>query len=324
MGRISILNNVINIAANQVEGFCIVKSASVKSNIKGSDYLDIVLGDAEGDIAAKLWDYNAEVHGSYKSDDIVKVRATINIWKDTEQLKIDRIRLATEADEVDMSTLIPCAPLDSEVMYAELIRCTEKFKDGDLKKLTQKVLEENKEAFLTYPAALKLHHAMRGGLLYHTYTMLITAEAVCNIYSKLYPELSRELVYAGVILHDAAKIPELAVSPLGLASGYSTAGQLIGHINMGVANIERAAKELNVNEDTKMLVQHMLLAHHGIAEYGSPKSPMFPEAEIVSQIDVLDSRMFEMYDALSAVNYGEFTERQWALDNRQLYRHGHE
>jgi len=118
-------------------------------------------------------------------------------------------------------------------------------------------------------------------------------------------------------------VPELTVGGLGLATGYSTPGQLLGHINMGVAIVERAAAELMIDNSTKELVQHILLSHHSVPEYGSPKPPMFPEAEIVSQIDVLDSRMFEMFDALSAVSDGEFTERQWALDNRQLYKHGH-
>lgn len=322
MGRINILNNVINTATNQVEGFCIVKSAAVRSNVKGSDYLDLVLGDAGGEIAAKLWDYNIEQHGVYQPDNIIKVRATVNIWKDTEQLKIDRIRPAKEG-EADMSLLVPCAPLDPEFMYSEIIKRTETFTDDDLRMLTQYILREHHEQLLRYPAALKLHHAMRGGLLYHTYTMLRVADGICDIYGEIYPALSRELVSAGIILHDVAKVPELTVGELGLAAGYSTPGQLIGHINMGVAMVERAAAELMIDPGIKELVQHMLLSHHGVAEYGSPKSPMFPEAEIVSQADVLDSRMFEMYDALAAVNDGEFTERQWALDNRQLYKHGH-
>ncbi len=324
MGRINLLNNIVNPAANQVEGFCVVKSAAIKSNVKGSDYLDMVLADAGGEIAAKLWDYSIEQHGVYEPDSIIKVRATVNIWKDAEQLKIDRIRPARESDNVDMSALVPCAPLPPEDMFNELMATADGFRDNDLRMLTQYLLKENREELLRYPAALRLHHAMRGGLLYHTLTMLHAAEAVCGVYKKLYPALSTELVYAGIILHDIAKVPELTVGGLGLATGYSTAGQLLGHINMGVATIERAAAELMIDAETKQLVEHILLSHHGVPEYGSPKPPMFPEAEIVSEIDLLDSRMFEMFDALSAVRDGEFTERQWALDNRQLYKHGHE
>ena len=184
--------------------------------------------------------------------------------------------------------------------------------------LTQYILRENRDALLRYPAALKLHHAMRGGLLYHTSTMLKAAKAVCAIYKPLYPALSEELVYAGIILHDIAKTQELTVGNIGLANAYSAKGQLLGHINMGMAMVERAAAELMTNEQTTMLLEH-----HGVPEFGSPRPPMFPEAELVSQLDVLDSKLFEMFDALANVPEGGFSERQWALDNRQLYKHGH-
>ena len=323
MGRMNLLSKIHNAASNQVEGYCIVKSVAQKSNVKGSSYLDFILADAGGECVAKLWDYAPEQHGTYAANTVIKVRATINLWKEEEQLKIDRIRNVKAYEAVDMAELIPCAPFAPEEMFEELYRCAEEFKDEDLRMLTQYILRENKAAILRFPAALKLHHAMRGGLLYHTTTMLKAAKAVCAVYKQLYPMLSTELVYAGIILHDVAKTQELTVGELGLASAYSEKGQLLGHINMGMAMVERAAAELMTDEHTTMLLQHMLLAHHGVPEFGSPRPPMFPEAEIVSRIDVLDSKLFEMYDALSGVPVGGFSERQWALDNRQLYKHGH-
>lgn len=324
MGRMNLLSKIHNAATNQVEGYCIVKSVAQKSNVKGSSYLDFVLADAGGECAAKLWDYAPEQHGTYDADTVIKVRGTINLWKDEEQLKIDRIRNVKADEAVDMAELVPCAPFAPETMFDELYQCAEGFEDEDLRMLTQYILRENREAILRYPAALKLHHAMRGGLLYHTTTMLKAARAVCAVYKPLYPSLSTELVYAGIILHDVAKTQELTVGGIGLASAYSQKGQLLGHINMGMAMVERAAAELMTNEHTTMLLQHMLLAHHGVPEFGSPRPPMFPEAELVSQIDVMDSKLFEMFDALAAVPVGGFSDRQWALDNRQLYKHGHE
>ena len=321
MSRMFLLDHIINPNTNQVEGFCIVRSVTQKSNVKGSDYLDFILCDAGGEINAKLWDYSLEQHGTYAPNTVIKVRGSINIWKETEQLKIDRIRNLRPGEEVDMRLLVPCAPLPSQDMYDALYACAEGFADNDLRMLTQYILRENKEALLRWPAALKLHHAMRGGLLYHTHTMLQAAKALCAVYKGIYPSLDTDLVFAGIILHDVAKIPELSVGELGLASGYSTAGQLLGHINMGVAQVERAAAELMIDDTVKVLVQHILLSHHGMPDYGSPRSPMFPEAEIVSQVDVLDSRLFEMYEAISGVRPGEFSERQWALDNRQIYNH---
>ena len=324
MGRMKLLDKIYNAAANQVEGFCIIKSVAIKSNVKGASYLDLVLADCGGECAGKLWDYAPEQHGIYEADAVIKIRATINMWKDEEQLKIDRIRNIKPDEEVDMAELVPCAPYPPEEMFEKLYQCAGAFRDDDLRMLTQYILRESKADILRFPAALKLHHAVRGGLLFHTLTMLEAARGLCSIYKKLYPSLSEELVYAGIILHDVAKTRELVVGSLGLASAYSPEGQLLGHINIGAAMVERASAELMTNEKTTMLVQHMLLSHHGVPEYGSPRPPMFPEAELVSEIDLLDSRMYEMFDALSSVAEGGFSERQWALDNRQLYKHGHE
>ena len=324
MGRMHLLSTATNASTNQVEGFCMVKNVALKSNVKGSDYLDFTLSDSGGEINAKLWDYAPEQHGVYSPNMLVKVRATVVLWRETEQLKIDRVRPVTDEDGVDMASFVLCAPYAPESMYEELFARADAFADDDLRMLTQYLLKEYKERLLIFPAALKLHHAMRGGLLYHTLTMLRAAEAICAVYKPIYPELCLDLVYAGVILHDVAKCCELTVSELGLATAYSTSGQLIGHISIGVALVERAAAELMIDHSTAELVQHMLLSHHGVPEYGSPRAPMFPEADLVSQLDLIDSRLYEMYDALAEVMPGGFSERQWALNNIQLYKHGRE
>jgi len=300
------------------EGFCIVKSAQVRSNVKGVAYLDLVLSDAEGEIAAKLWDYDPAHHGTYGVDDVIKVRGTLTIWKDAEQLKVERIRQATAQDGVDMSALLPCAPFDPQWMYDVIYDTAENFQDGDLRLLVQHMLKTNRERLLLFPAAVKLHHATRGGLLHHTMTMLQLARHVVEVY----PALCPDLLYTGVILHDIAKLDELEASTLGLAAGYTKAGQLLGHISMGVAAVAGAAELLGIDAETAMLVQHMLLAHHGQPEYGSPRPPMFPEAEVLSEIDLMDSRLYQMFDTLDTVEVGGFSERIWALDNRQLYKHG--
>ena len=116
MGRMLLLDQIINPANNQVEGFCIVRSVVQKSNVKGSDYLDFILCDAGGEVNAKLWDYNVEQHGHYEPDTIIKVRGTITLWKEAEQLKIDRIRNLKDGEAVDMARLIPCAPLPPQEM----------------------------------------------------------------------------------------------------------------------------------------------------------------------------------------------------------------
>ena len=319
----NLLSNYINKENGTVEGFCIVRSVQVKRNVKGADYLDFVIADAGGEINAKLWDYSTDTHGLYAVGDLIKVRGTVNLWKDVEQFKIDRIRHKNEKDVVDMSAIVASSPVNGEEMFNSIYDFAGTLSDPDLVLLTQYLLKSRKAAISAYPAALKLHHAVRCGLMFHTGTMLELAKKVVEVYKPLYPELSSDLVYCGVILHDIAKTEELTVGELGVATAYSTRGQLMGHINMGVSMVEQAAAELQLPEPLVTLISHILLSHHGQPDYGSPKFPMFPEAEIVSELDMLDARMFEMYDALGSVKVGEFTERQWSMDNRQLYRHGH-
>ncbi|MBR0135053.1 MAG: HD domain-containing protein [Clostridia bacterium] len=323
MGRMYLLSNCINKTTGAVEGFCIIRSVQVKNNIKGADYLDMTIADAGGEVNAKLWDYSAAAHGSFAVGDIIKVRGTVNLWKDVEQLKVDRIRHRRDDDMIDMSALVATSPVNGEDMFKKIFEFAGTFSDPDLTLLTQYLLKSRREAIESYPAALKLHHAVRCGLMYHTGTMLEVAKKIVEVYQPLYPELSSDLVYCGIILHDIAKTEELEVNELGIATSYSMRGQLMGHINMGVSMVEQAAAELQLPEKLVTLISHILLSHHGQPDYGSPKFPMFPEAEIVSEIDMLDARMYEMYDALSGVAVGEFTERQWSMDNRQLYRHGH-
>lgn len=316
MGRMKMLSNIVNKAANQCEGFCIVKSVQQRSNVKGAEYLDMVLCDAEGEIVAKLWDYDAAGHGIYAVDDVIKVRGSISLWKDAEQLKIDKIRHALDG-EAEMAELVPCAPFDCEWMYSQLFDTADAMEHGELRMLVRYLLKENREKLLTYPAATRVHHAVRGGLLYHTTSMLRAARALVEVY----PALDRDLVFAGVILHDIAKTREMDVGALGLASDYTDEGKLVGHIALGVAMVEKAAAELALSDETRFLAEHMLLSHHGEAEFGSPKPPMFPEALVVSIVDLLDAQLYAMFDALSTAEKGKFTERVWSLDNRQLYKH---
>jgi 3'-5' exoribonuclease len=307
---------LIRDAFGTTEGFCLVKSAAVRTDVKGTEYLDLVLADSEGECVAKLWNYSRITHGEYDANDVVKVRGAVQVWKDTEQFKIDRIRKATEDDDVDLSGIIPTAPFDPQTMYDELYETAAKFADEDLRRIVQYLLRENREQLLIYPAGVKLHHATRGGLLHHTRAVLHLAQRV----AELYPNLHKDLLFAGAILHDIGKLRELDADTLGIAGAYTNEGQLLGHINVGMAMIAAAAEITMIAPKTAMLLEHMILSHHGKPEFGSPKLPMIPEAEVLSVCDLLDSKMYEMDAALDGVSKDGFSERQWALDNRQLYR----
>ena len=298
------------------EGFCLVKSVAARTDVKGSEYLDFVLADSEGECVAKLWNYSRAYHGVFEPDDIIKVRGSVQIWKDNEQFKIDRIRHVTPEDDVDMNELVPCAPFDPVAMYDELYDIAQSFKDDDLRRLVQYLLRENREQLLLFPAGVKLHHATRSGLLHHTLSIVHMAQSILQ----LYPWLNGDLLLAGATLHDIGKLVELDTGTLGLAGAYTAAGQLLGHISIGMSMVAQAAEVTMVPPEKAMLIEHMLLSHHGNPEYGSPRLPMVPEAEVLSVCDLLDSRLYEMHAALETVAPGGFTERIWALDNRQLYK----
>lgn len=301
-----------------VEGFCLVKSLEIKKTAKGVPFLDLVLTDSSGEIGAKLWDYKEEVHGGIKLNTLIKIRGTVSMFNDALQLRIDRVRPALESDGVRMEDFVPSADYSGEAMYDYMFDTVSRFENAQLKNLTLTVLEQNKNKLLYWPAAFKLHHAIRGGLLYHTLSILKLAAAVCDIY----PSLERELLYTGVILHDVAKIQEFDVSETGVVSGYTVEGSLIGHLVRGAMNIEKIGEELGIDKELLMLVEHMVLSHHGEPEFGAAVRPMFLEAEILSQLDLLDARVYEISQAVSEVEPGDFTPRQWALDNRKIYNHG--
>jgi 3'-5' exoribonuclease len=315
MARMRLLSTAKN---ETVDGYCLVKTYAVRTSTKGGEYLDMTLSDMDGDVNAKLWDYQAAVHGQYTPGDVVCVHARVIEWQGAEQLRVETIRHVDDADDVNMADLVEVAPEDVDGMYAELMATVAAFEDEDFQKLTRTMLENHKKELFAYPAALTMHHAYRGGLLYHTVSVLRAAKNI----AALYPRLDTDLLYCGVILHDLAKIGELEVSDAGLASKYTAEGELLGHLVCGVVWVNRTAEQLGIDPEKALLVSHMLLSHHGIAEYGSVKPPMFPEAEVLSELDMLDARLFEMFEAIDEVEDREFTRHVWALEKRKLYRHG--
>ena len=303
--------------SGRIEGFCIVKSVEKKTSSKGDIYLDFTLGDASGEINAKLWRYIPAEHGEYKAQDIIKVRGTISQYGGADQLRIERIRTAFEGDNVKIDDLVRSVNYSGEEMFDGLITLANNFSDGELKTLVTEILSDNSDKLLYWPAAFKLHHAVRGGLLMHTLSIVRLCESVCEIY----PFVDKDLLISGAILHDIAKLEEFSVGEVGIAEGYTIDGNLLGHLAMGAAKIDEYAKRLNIIHKTSVLLQHMILSHHGEPEFGAAVRPMFIEAEILSELDMLDSRIYEMREAVSSVKPDEFSGRMWALNDRKLYNH---
>lgn len=300
------------------DSFLMVKSVDRKTTSKGMPYLDFILSDKTGEINAKLWDYHEEIQGVFEVGTIVKVRGSVSQYNGVDQLRIERIRKALPSDEVNPSDFVPTAFFDGETMYNKLISIAEGFTDSEIKAVVTRIYADYKEKLLYWPAAFRLHHAIRHGLLYHTLSIVRLAEAVC----KIYPSVNADLLIGGAMLHDIAKIDEFEVNDVGTASGYSLEGNLIGHLAKGAIIIDRVATELNISDETKFLLQHMVLSHHGEPEFGAAVKPMFLEAELLSELDLMDARIYELEEAIGNVVAGEYTNKMWALDNRKFYNHG--
>lgn len=299
-----------------LEGFALLKRCDEKKAKNGSVYLDLILADKTDELPAKLWDYSGG--NLFAADMVVKVRGSIEQYNGRDQFRIAQIRPAGASDAYNLSDLVPSSAVGGEQIFDMLMRRVRAFEDNDFKAIVSSILEEKKDKLVTYPAALRLHHAMVGGLMLHTMSIVLLAESVCRIY----PNVDRELLLAGAILHDVAKTWELEANQLGLASGYTAEGELVGHLVKGAMYVEETAKRLGVSSEKATLLEHMLLSHHGVPEFGSPVRPMFLEAEILSSLDALDAAIYEIHAATSKVEAGKFTDRQWALDNRKLYNHG--
>ena len=302
----------------EVIDFFMVKSVAVKTGSTGKPYLDVVLGDHTGEINGKKWDVGTSDH-LLKEKDIVKIIAVVTEFNSQLQLKIQRIRKAVPEsnpdDIMDMGDFVKAAPEDPEEMYDYIFRSCDSIKDEDYRKLCLRVLEDNREKLMYYPAASKNHHAELGGLLYHTKRMLMNGERVCQVYTNL----NKDLVIAGVVLHDIQKIFEIDADTDGMASGYSFEGQMLGHIVMGVKYIDKLADETDLPYEKKIMMEHMVLSHHYEPEFGSPKKPLFPEAEVLHYLDILDARMYDMEEAVAHTEPGGFSDRIWTLDNRRIY-----
>lgn len=303
-------------AGDTVQSFFLVKAANSKTGSNNKSFLDLTLVDQTGELNAKIWDSNDADVEQYVPNTLVKVRGSVNEWQSRLQLKIDKIRVTTVEDDLDIGEFVPVAPYSPEFMYAEIESYIDKISNQDMHAIVRSLITAHKEKFLLYPAAKQNHHAVRSGLMYHIMTMLRMGEKA----SEIYIGLNRDLLFSGIILHDIAKIAEMNASELGIVSEYTIEGELLGHIIQGIKMIDQTATKVGADLEVSLLLQHMILSHHNEPAFGSPKRPMIPEAEMLHHLDMLDARMFDMQRVLGNVEDGKLSEKVWLLDNRKLYK----
>ena len=260
----------------------------------------------------------AEQIEELKVGELYVYTTSTRVYHDKEQLVLDEFKNIFEIyDSNRLLKILPnfyqAAPFNAEEAIGKIETTLNLIKNNNIKTIAQYLYYNNKDKFIIYPAATKFHHAYVSGLLYHTYRMLLNAEALC----KIYDYLNTDLVYAGIILHDIAKVYEFSGA---IKAQYTTQGLLIGHIVMGVLAIERAANINCITGEEVMLLEHIVLSHHGIPEFGSPKRPMLPEAVIVNMIDDMDSKLTVVGEGLEEYNEGEFSQGVSVLNKTRLYK----
>ena len=301
---------------DSIEGFYVLKGAYPKTNAAGKAFLNATLGDRTGTVEAKVWDYAGPI-GPKDEGSVLWLRGTVHEFRGAPQVIIEQMHLAEESEGYDVADLVPVAPIDVEQVMGEVKALVDSIEDPDYKAVCQTMLWEHYEAFRNIPAAKSVHHGFLSGLLMHTANMLKLADSMAAVYSGL---VNRSLLLAGTFLHDFAKEQEFTFSKLGLVTGYSIKGQLLGHLVMGAQAAAEVAARLNVPEEKSMLLQHMLLSHHGEPEYGAAVKPICVESELLAMIDMTDSRMEIYKETLDTLEVGEVSGRIFALDKR-IYRH---
>ncbi|WP_407272882.1 3'-5' exoribonuclease YhaM [Radiobacillus sp. PE A8.2] len=293
--------------------YMLVKAATKGMASNGKPFLTLILKDVTGEIDAKLWEATDEDEQLFQAEQLVKVTGEVNQYRGRSQLKIHSIRPAQPTDGVHPTDFIEKAPVQKEELMERLTEFIFEIQNPNLQRIVRYFIKKYQEDLLVYPAAVKNHHEYVSGLAYHVVSMLKLAKELKH----LYPEINQDLLYAGIVVHDLGKLKELSSVA---TPSYTLEGKLLGHIPIMIEEIGHAAKELQIEGEEVLILQHMVLSHHGKAEWGSPKAPLVREAELLHLIDLIDAKMNMLNRTLDKVKPGEFTERLFAMDNRTFYK----
>jgi 3'-5' exoribonuclease len=267
----------------------VVVSKQVKPKKSGEPYLALTLGDRSGHVEAKMWDNVEDALDAFEQDDFVKIKGLLNKYKNRFQITVHKLRRLGDA-EVDFADYLPKTTKDIGELWQTLAGFVAGFQNPHLKALVELFMADPEiaEAYRNAPAAKTLHHAYIGGLLDHAVSLCRS----CDLVSRNYPQINRDLLLTGAFLHDIGKIHELTYNR---SFSYSTRGQLLGHMVIELEMLQaKIALVPGFPDELKTLVEHLIISHHGQYEFGSPKLPMFPEALMLHYLDDLDSKMESM------------------------------
>ena len=294
-----------------VEGQFLVGSVSKGVNTNGGSYFSLELRDASGSITAKKWDATLQDEEMFVTGNVIEVVGETNKYKDALQLKVLSASLVA-LEDIDVAKFVKAPPIAKEELIKKFNKYVSSIKNEDCQKLIQYMVKKYGDKIFSYPAAVSIHHEYSSGLLMHSLSMADIASFLAPIY-----EADYDLLITGCLLHDLGKIIELE-GPI--VYKYSTEGKLLGHISIMCAEIRKAAEELKITSEIPLLLEHMVLSHHGQQEFGSPVMPLTKEALLLSLIDNLDSKMVVINKAIQEVEPGNFYNKVFPLDNRSFYK----
>lgn len=294
--------------------YTLIKSADIRMAKNGKTFIAFTFQDTSGTIDGKFWDASAEEVERFTAGRVVVLSGKREVYQGNPQVKITQLRLAKPEEPSDPTLYMERAPLKKEEMETEINQTLFEITNPHWNRIVRFLLTKYQKEFFDYPAAKRNHHAYASGLAYHTTSMLRLGKSIV----KEYPELNAALLYAGIILHDLGKVIELSGA---MSTEYTLAGNLVGHLVLVDEEITKACLALKIddqNEDV-IVLRHMVLAHHGLLEYGSPVRPRIMEAEILHQIDNLDASMQMLLTSIRQTEPGEYTDRIFGMDNRSFY-----
>lgn len=291
-----------------------VKQATKATSNNGTNYLSLLLQDNSGTLDSKMWQITDADIEVAQAGNIVRVLGMMGTYKGHPQLKINEIYPVHDGD-VDMSRFIPVAPTPIEEMEKTLKERIQEIQDADLKLLVSTILKERYDRFIHYPAAVTVHHAYMGGLLYHSLSVL----DLCLKAAENYPILQKDYLIAGALLHDIGKTEELSGYK---AASYTAMGNLLGHISLGAMIVETTGERLHTPKEKLTYVTHMILSHHGELEFGSPKVPATAEALVLHCMDDVDAKMACLGNYLDQTEEGGFTVKIPWMQNALFFK-GH-
>ena len=281
-------------------------------NATGMPYFNVECRDASGSINGKKWDTKPEDDNIFVTGAVVLLDAEVIKYKDALQLKILSAE-SVDINDVDTAKFIKAPPVPKEELIKRFNNHVNSINNPDCRKILDYMIKRLSPKLFEYPAAVSVHHDYASGLLMHTVSMADLGLFLADYY----PNINKDILLTGILLHDMGKCIEFE----GVAVyKYSLEGKLLGHISIMASEVRNAAEKLNITGETPILLEHMILSHHGSHDFGSPVLPLTKEALLLSLIDNLDSKMVGLEKILESVEPGEFTQKIFSLDNRMFYK----